>query len=61
MADNTNSASPAEFLDETEAVRLSGTLNLTGGFFLGDLPTSDPAVIGQAYNNSGVVTISTGP
>lgn len=61
MADNTNSDSPAEFLDDTGAVRLSGSLNLTGAFFLGDLPSSDPAVLGQAWSDSGVVTISTGP
>lgn len=61
MADNTNSASPAKMSDETGAVRLEGSLDFTGAIFMGDLPDSDPAVLGQLYNDSGVVTVSTGP
>ena len=61
MADNTNSTSPAEMADDTGTTRLAGSFTFTGAVFLGDLPTDDPAVLGQAWNNSGVVTISAGP
>jgi hypothetical protein len=33
---------------------------LANPVFMSDLPTSDPLVAGQLYNNSGVVTESTG-
>ena len=61
MADNTNSTSPAEMADDTGTTRLAGSLTFTGAIFMGDLPTDDPAVLGQLYSNSGAVTVSTGP
>lgn len=48
-------------------VVLQGQLAFTDTLFLPEvvdgslLPTSDPAVLGQVYSNSGVLTLSTGP
>jgi hypothetical protein len=32
----------------------------TSPVYLADLPTADPHVVGQCWNNSGVVTVSAG-
>ena len=58
---NTNSSSPGEVQDPDGKVVWGGNLVFTGPIFFGDLPTSDPAVLGQLYSDSGVVTVSTGP
>jgi hypothetical protein len=58
---NTNSTSPGEIQDPDGKVIWGGNIYFSGPIFMGDLPDSDPAVLGQLYNDSGVVTVSTGP
>jgi len=36
------------------------TITATGAVIFSGLPTSDPSVAGQLYNNSGVLTVSAG-
>ena len=38
----------------------TGQCTFTGNVFMPDLPTEDPHVAGQLWNNAGVVTVSTG-
>lgn len=38
----------------------TGTLNTTGAVIMANLPTSDPLVAGQLWNNTGVLTVSAG-
>jgi hypothetical protein len=53
--------------DPTGTIVYSGALTFPGVFYLppvldaSQLPTADPAVTGQVWNNSGVLTVSTGP
>jgi hypothetical protein len=37
------------------------TLTTTSDVIMLDLPTSDPEVLGQLWNDSGVLTVSAGP
>ena len=39
---------------------VTGGLQTTGTVIMLDLPTSDPEVLGQLWNNSGVLTVSAG-
>ena len=43
----------------TGAVTVTATVN-GGTVILPNLPTSDPLVVGQLWNNSGVLTVSAG-
>ena len=44
---------------DTGAITVTATIN-GGTIILPNLPTSDPAVAGQLWNNSGVLTVSAG-
>jgi len=46
----------ATTITATGAVSLDGTTVV-----ITDLPTADPEVVGQLWNNSGVLTVSAGP
>ena len=43
-----------------EALSIVGAVSASGGLFVGDLPTSDPGVLGQVWNSSGDLKISAG-
>ena len=38
----------------------TGTLNTTGAVIMANLPTSDPTVAGQLWNDTGTVKVSAG-
>lgn len=44
---------------DTGAITVTATIN-GGTIILPNLPTSDPAVAGQLWNNAGVLTVSAG-
>jgi hypothetical protein len=61
----------AGFLDEisgnivadsitTGTIDATGTVTLSGDIIFSELPTADPEIAGQLWNNSGVLTISAG-
>ena len=62
-------SAPDTITDLNNHVRVGGTLNgsgtltnltATGTVIFSNLPTSDPAVAGQLWADSGVVTVSAG-
>lgn len=58
VVDDTNLTGVAPTL--TAATDTPGSGGTNGGIFLTGLPTSDPAVAGQLWSNSGVLTVSAG-
>ena len=53
---NVTGAVSATTLTTTGAVTIDGTTVV-----ISDLPTADPEVVGQLWNNSGVLSVSAGP
>lgn len=60
-ADTLDGKDSAVFLDKSETATLTGDLTLTGTVVsMTALPTADPLVAGQLWNNAGVLTVSAG-
>ena len=55
VGSNTPAAVSATTLTTTGTLTINGTT-----IVISDLPTSDPSVAGQLYNNAGVLTVSAG-